>query len=484
MISSVSRLCSLWIPTGMPRPLSSTVTELSAWIVIAHVVRVTHLGLVDRVVDELEDHVVQPREIVRVPDVHAGALADGLQALQQLDGIGGVGRAHEAPFTARTRTSAAEEKCPCGAAARTLPRCISRTAAGRFDAPTPNRAGGAVVVSSTWASAGSASKNSSTQLSDRPASKSSAANSGGSPADFATALHSASFTRATVRATSPEDASAASGRPSRVQSRSSRCGPASEYPRRRSRGSSRWQAARSSSTESPGDRILGAHAAIGLAGLARQKLEFFVPEAQRRAPMPAHRRSGDRKLLRPGLELARSRRVSSGARPARAREQRVALPQGRAVAREIVSGRRLQTEHESIQEPTPRRRRAEEQLAMFGGEEHRRRQAGNLAEPGRLLAAPELPAFGARPGHGDPFRARGRLERPGDRKGFALARHRRRRRPAKGALPAHEGRSLEEVRFALRVLSRDQRDPRAKKHGVGGEVAEALVRDLGKLQAV
>ena len=34
MISSVSRLCSLCIPTGMPRPLSSTVTELSAWIVI------------------------------------------------------------------------------------------------------------------------------------------------------------------------------------------------------------------------------------------------------------------------------------------------------------------------------------------------------------------------------------------------------------------------------------------------------------------
>ena len=35
MISRVSRLCSLWIPTGMPRPLSSTVTELSAWIVMA-----------------------------------------------------------------------------------------------------------------------------------------------------------------------------------------------------------------------------------------------------------------------------------------------------------------------------------------------------------------------------------------------------------------------------------------------------------------
>ncbi len=33
MISSVSRLCSRWSPTGMPRPLSSQVTELSGWIV-------------------------------------------------------------------------------------------------------------------------------------------------------------------------------------------------------------------------------------------------------------------------------------------------------------------------------------------------------------------------------------------------------------------------------------------------------------------
>ena len=223
----------------MPRPLSSTVTELSAWIVIDDVVAVADLRLVDRVVDELEDHVVEARDVVGVPDVHPGALADGLEALQELDRVGGVRGAHGSPFRLCDARRAP-------AARRRGPARISSTVAAR----RAQRAVGAAVVRSTAASAGRASKNASTQPSERPASKSSAAKSGGCPAALATALHSASLTRATVRATSPVEPRSASGLPPRVQTRSSRCGPASEWPRRRSSGSSRSQAARRASTES------------------------------------------------------------------------------------------------------------------------------------------------------------------------------------------------------------------------------------------
>ena len=53
------------------------------------VVAVAGQRLVDRVVDDLEDHVVQAGAVGRVADVHAGALAHGVQALQDLD-AGGV----------------------------------------------------------------------------------------------------------------------------------------------------------------------------------------------------------------------------------------------------------------------------------------------------------------------------------------------------------------------------------------------------------
>src|SRR5690606_29481329 len=48
-------------------------------------------GLVDGVVDHLIDHVVQARAVVGVADVHAGALAHRVQALENLDGVGAVG---------------------------------------------------------------------------------------------------------------------------------------------------------------------------------------------------------------------------------------------------------------------------------------------------------------------------------------------------------------------------------------------------------
>ncbi len=53
-------------------------------------VAVAGLRLVDRVVDELGDHVVQARDVVGVPDVHPGPLAHGLEPLEELDRRGAV----------------------------------------------------------------------------------------------------------------------------------------------------------------------------------------------------------------------------------------------------------------------------------------------------------------------------------------------------------------------------------------------------------
>ncbi len=46
--------------------------------------------LVDRVVDHLEHHVVQPGAVVCVTDVHPRTLAHGLQSLEDLDAAGAV----------------------------------------------------------------------------------------------------------------------------------------------------------------------------------------------------------------------------------------------------------------------------------------------------------------------------------------------------------------------------------------------------------
>ena len=49
------------------------------------VVAVARQRFVDRVVEHLEYHVVEPSAIGGVPDVHARTLADCFQALQDLD---------------------------------------------------------------------------------------------------------------------------------------------------------------------------------------------------------------------------------------------------------------------------------------------------------------------------------------------------------------------------------------------------------------
>ena len=73
-----------WMSTGMPRPLSSTVIELSAWIVTRTVSAVAGERFVDRVVDDFVDEVVQSA-LGRRADVHARALANRLEALEYLD---------------------------------------------------------------------------------------------------------------------------------------------------------------------------------------------------------------------------------------------------------------------------------------------------------------------------------------------------------------------------------------------------------------
>ena len=73
---------------GMPRPLSTTDIELSAWITTLMSSQIAGERLVDRVVEDLEHHVVQAGAVGRVADVHAGTLAHGVEALEDLDARG------------------------------------------------------------------------------------------------------------------------------------------------------------------------------------------------------------------------------------------------------------------------------------------------------------------------------------------------------------------------------------------------------------
>src|SRR6185437_16773498 len=59
------------------------------------VVAIAGQRLVDRVVHDLEDHVVQARAVIRVADVHAGTFANCLEPFQDLDAAGIVGFIHE-----------------------------------------------------------------------------------------------------------------------------------------------------------------------------------------------------------------------------------------------------------------------------------------------------------------------------------------------------------------------------------------------------
>ncbi len=90
MTSAAETPSSSWMPVGMPRPSSVTVQEPSALSVTVTSVGEAGERFVDRVVDDLVDHVVQARAVVGVADIHAGALAHRVEAAQHLDRIGAV----------------------------------------------------------------------------------------------------------------------------------------------------------------------------------------------------------------------------------------------------------------------------------------------------------------------------------------------------------------------------------------------------------
>ncbi len=85
MTSAADTPSPLWMSTGMPRPSSRTVQEPSGLSVTITSVGVARERFVDRVVDDLVDHVMQARAVVGVADIHARPLAHGVEALQDLD---------------------------------------------------------------------------------------------------------------------------------------------------------------------------------------------------------------------------------------------------------------------------------------------------------------------------------------------------------------------------------------------------------------
>jgi acetyl esterase/lipase len=90
MTSAADTPSSAWIPVGMPRPLSVDRDRAVGVEGDPDEVAMAGQRLVDRIVGDLEHHVVEARAVVGVADIHAGALADRVEALQHLDRIGAV----------------------------------------------------------------------------------------------------------------------------------------------------------------------------------------------------------------------------------------------------------------------------------------------------------------------------------------------------------------------------------------------------------
>ena len=90
MTSAADTPSSAWMPVGMPRPLSSTVTEPSGLSVIRIRSQWPASASSIALSRDLEHHVVEARAVVGVADVHAGALAHRVEALEDLDAVGAV----------------------------------------------------------------------------------------------------------------------------------------------------------------------------------------------------------------------------------------------------------------------------------------------------------------------------------------------------------------------------------------------------------
>ena len=90
MTSAAEMPSSVWMSTGMPRPLSVTVHRAVGVERHGDAVGMAGQRLVDGVVDHLVDHVVQAGAVIGVADIHARALAHRVEALENLDGIGAI----------------------------------------------------------------------------------------------------------------------------------------------------------------------------------------------------------------------------------------------------------------------------------------------------------------------------------------------------------------------------------------------------------
>ena len=119
MTSAAETPSPSWMSTGMPRPSSVTSAEPSALQDHPHIVGMAGQRLVDGVVDDLVDHVVQARAVVGVADIHARALAHGVQPLQHLDRFGVVAAVLGGLLRLVGWSSGPSSKLPC--AARTEP---------------------------------------------------------------------------------------------------------------------------------------------------------------------------------------------------------------------------------------------------------------------------------------------------------------------------------------------------------------------------
>ena len=90
MTSAAETPSSAWMSVGMPRPLSVTVHRAVGIERHRDQRRVAGQRLVDGVVDDLVDHVMQAGAVIGVADIHARALAHGVEAAQHLDLLGAV----------------------------------------------------------------------------------------------------------------------------------------------------------------------------------------------------------------------------------------------------------------------------------------------------------------------------------------------------------------------------------------------------------
>ena len=277
-----------------------------------HVVAVARLRLVDRVVDELRDHVVEARDVVGVPDVHPGPLAHGLEPLQELDRLGAVARSRAVACRRRSgagsstlsslpRPRRGDRGLAPARAEDPLAREAPGASSGRGSRPgaaARATASGRAEVRKTWPSSGSASANAARTAGSHSESKSSKARAGAvPPASAARSASSASVQARTRVRFSPDDARVASGRPAARRTTSSRWGPTRQRPARRSSAPARAcrarrAAAKLSAVPSAGRSLTSSRVrslercseACGVRGESRER--------GRRGPPPRH---GDRR---------------------------------------------------------------------------------------------------------------------------------------------------------------------------------------------